>query len=731
MIKKIALAVFMAGALIGCQTKKEESRSQLIDYVDPFIGTGGKGNTYPGATMPFGRIQLSPDNGRNGWDWISGYYYPDTVIAGFSHTHLSGTGAGDLYDISYLPTSGELKTAFLDSISSEKTVYSRFSHENEQAKPGYYQVYLEDYKINVELSATDRVGVQRYTFEGNDNKVRLNLGYSRNWDKTTSGRIAFLNDSTIVGHRFSTGWARDQKVFFVSIFSKPMKNYELYESGEKQPQKELFGEDILAVIDMGTTKDVSIKTAISSISVNQAIQNMLVENKTKDFDAVKRAAQFHWEVALAKVSVKTSEDNKVQFYTAMYHSMLAPTIYSDVDGGFYGPTGKSGKAQGYNRYSTFSLWDTFRAQHPWLTITQPKRVPDFIQSMLAFQKETGKLPVWNLLDSETNMMIGYHAVPVIADAILKGFEVDTLQAFEAMKASAMQQELNLDQYRELGYFPSDQNGWSVSKTMEYAYDDWCIAQVANLLGKKSDADYFMERSKNYLNHFDEETRYFRAKTTGGSFREDFDPKAYYPEDYCEANAMQYHWYVPHDIPNLITLTGGEKAFENRLDEMFMTSQQANSEDPEWISGYIGQYVHGNEPSHHVPYLYQYVGANHKTQKWVRRIMDELYTTKPDGLAGNEDCGQMSAWYLFSALGFYPVNPADGRYILGSPEVNEAIISLGEGKTFTIKASNQSADHVYVKKVTLNGKVLDEIFISHQQIIEGGELVFEMTSSPPR
>lgn len=726
-MNRVLISFILFSLLASCHLP-ETPPVRLIDYVNPFIGTAGKGKTYPGATVPHGMIQLSPDNGRNGWDWISGYFYPDSVIAGFSHLHLSGTGAGDLYDLSFLPVSDSLRKGRLDSIASDSTVFSAFSHQNETASPGYYQVYLEDYDVNVELTATARSGLQRYSFERNNNRIRLHLGYSRNWDGVTASRMEIVNDTTITGYRHSSGWARNQKVFFVSVFSKPFQSFQLFDENVPQTGEEAEGLDLLAVFDYGNEQEVMIKTAISAVSIENARLNLQQEQTGFHFEKVKQAAQEHWEAQLQKVQVKASEDNLVQFYTAFYHSMLAPTLYSDVDGRYRGTDDQVFEAQGYERYSTFSLWDTYRALHPWMTIVHPERTEDFLKSLMAFYEESGQLPVWTMMAQETNMMIGYHAVPVLADALQKGFPLDTSKVLEAMKASAMQEEFGLKEYQQLGYVPYEYGDWNVSLTMEYAYDDWCLAQTANLLGQEVDEKYFLERAMNYRNHFDEESGFFRAKSAAGDFKPEFDPLAYHPADYCEANAWQYYWYAPQDVPGLIELTGGPQAFEQKLDQMF-TEQQAAGESPEWISGYIGQYVHGNEPSHHVPYLFQYVNASAKTQKWVRQVMDELYTTQPDGLAGNEDCGQMSAWYLFSALGFYPVNPADGRYVLGSPEVQEATIHLPTGKTFKVVASNQSAENVYVESITLNGSPLTTFYITHQQILDGGTLIFEMADRP--
>ena len=712
--------------LFNCTPKAPAPQSQLSKYVNPFIGTDGKGKTYPGASVPFGRIQLSPDNGRSGWDYISGYFYPDSVIAGFSHTHLSGTGIGDLYDISFLPVSGELKTELpgLEGISN--VVHSSFSHENESAEPGYYQVYLEDYNINVELTATDRTGLQRYRFDkGKEQSVRLHLGYARNWDGVTASSMEVLNDSTVVGYRHSDGWAKDQKIFFATVFSVPFKGMELYEKDEFfHGEKRVSGKDVLGVFNFGEVKEILVKTAISSVSVENALENLRSELAFSDFDVVREAARQKWEKELQKVQIEAAEEVKEIFYTSMYHSLLAPTLFDDSNSEYIGPDKQVHRSEGFEKYSTFSLWDTYRAQHPWLTITQPDKVPDMMKSLLSFYEESGRLPVWNMMGSETDMMIGYHAVPVLADALFKGLATDTLEIYEAMKASALQDKFGLKELQELGYVPYDFGNWNVSMTMEYAYDDWCIGQVAELLGKREDAEYFGKRSQNYLNHFDSLSRYFRPKSAEGEFKKEFDPLAYDPEDFCEANGLQYYWYVPHDVENLIHLTGGAAAFEDRLDSLFIIEQSAE-ETPVWISGYIGQYVHGNEPSHHVPYLYQYIGKPEKTQIMVRRIMKELYSTAPDGLAGNEDCGQMSAWYLFSSLGIYPVNPADGKYILGSPAIESAKIQLPGGKVFEIEVKNQGKENVLVKSVTLNGIKLDRYYITHEEIMAGGKVLFEL------
>lgn len=732
----LSIIFLFACSQIPTKNQATPNPAALIDYVDPFIGTDGKGKTYPGATQPYGMVQLSPDNGRNGWDWISGYFYPDNVIAGFSHTHLSGTGAGDLYDISFMPITGKPRLDKLDDIKKAATIVSGFSHKNEQASPGYYQVYLDDYNVNVELTAGLRTGVQKYTFDKQHQtgQIKLDLGYSRNWDSTVETKLTIINDRTIAGYRKSTGWAKDQRVYFYTVFSKPFISKNILLNGKKSDMNLVQGKEIEAWFSFNLHKQstIEVKTAISSVSIENAQQNLLQDGVNKSFQQYKQETERLWEQALSKVEIQANEHNKVQFYTAMYHSYLAPRVFSDSNGEYKGPDGNIHKTNGHQRYSFFSLWDTFRALHPWKTITDPEHSKDMMMSLLDHYDEYGLLPVWNFQGNETDMMMGYHAVPVLADAYLKGIidssDIDGETLLTAMKKSAMQSNFSIGDYQTLGYVPYENGIWNVSLTLEYAFDDWSIAQLANALDNKTDYDYFNQRAKNYQHHFDSQSNFMRAKSRSGEFKTNFDPLAYHPEDYCEANAWQYNFFVPHDIRGLIDLMGGNDAFEDKLDQMFTTKQSAE-ELPEWISGYIGQYVHGNEPAHHVPYLYQYVNQSHKTQQRVRQIMRELYTIKPDGLAGNEDAGQMSAWYMFSALGFYPVNPVSGEYVFGSPVVEQAIIKLADNKQFKIIALNQSSENIYVKEITLNGQAYNKITISHQDIIAGGELVFHMSSEP--
>lgn len=696
----------------------QSPNQKLTLQVDPMIGTAGKGKTYPGATVPFGMVQLSPDNGRSGWDWISGYYYPDTLLAGFSHLHLSGTGAGDLYDLSFFTWTGDPRMAAPGILGPDHTPFSRFSHEQEEARPGYYRVSLLDYQVNVELSATRRTGIQRYTYsQPGQASVVLDLNYTRNWDQVTEARLEMINDTTLAGYRHSTGWAANQRVFFWTVLSAPAESFHMSSDRRK----------IIFKYPVQSGEQLMIRTGISSVSMENARLNLHTEQPGFDFDSVWFAADQQWEAELEKIRIETDPDHARQFYTALYHTMLGPTLFSDVTGDFKGPDGNNHRAEDYERYATFSLWDTYRALHPLATILHPERSTDFIRSLLNHYETYGLLPVWELLGNETNMMMGYHAVPVIADAILKNLPgFDYQLAYEAMRKSAMQDANGLYHYRQLGYVPYSLRNWNVSLTLEYAFDDWCIAQVAKKLGYTEEADLFSARSQYYRNHFDQTTGFMRPKDSLGRFRENFNPVAYHPEDYCEANAWHYSFYVPQDLPGLAGLFGGHENLAKKLDQLFTTPQETG-ESTVWISGYIGQYVHGNEPSHHVPYIYSMIGYPGKTQYWVRRIMDELYTTEPDGLCGNEDYGQMSAWYIFSALGFYPLNPAGGQYVLGSPQVHSAEIRISGGETFRIVAKNQAPENCYVQGVWLNGRELKRKYISHLEILAGGELVFDMTN----
>ncbi|POY35021.1 alpha-mannosidase [Solitalea longa] len=704
-----------------------QQKSKRIDYVNPFIGTGGHGHTYPGATVPFGMVQLSPDNGSQGWDWVSGYHYTDSLITGFSHTHLSGTGIGDLADISVMPT--------LKLVDSAK-ILEHFSHSREKASPGYYSVLLDDSKIKVELTASQNVGWHRYTFpESEIATIRFDLGFAINWDSPVETYLKIENDSTVVGYRKSKGWADDQWVFFAAQLSKKILGFSVVKDGKESGFKAERGKKVVTSLIFATTENeqVIMKVALSSANIEGALKALEAE-KGWGFDKTRKNAEQTWEKELAKIDVSGTDENKTIFYTALYHTYVAPTLFSDLNGNYKGPNGQVNQAKGFMDYSVFSLWDTFRAANPLYTLVQPERVPDFINSFLAFYKESGLLPVWPLAGNETNCMTGYHAVPVVADAILKGFKgFDYELAYEAMKASSMQNIRGTDAYRQYKYLPQDKKDESVTITLEYAYDDWCIAQVAQKLGKTDDYNTYMSRAGYYANLFDKSTGFMRAKNSDGQWVPNFDP--YFSEhgaksQYTEGNAWQHSWFVPHDPQGLINLFGSKEAFVAKLDSLFTVSSEMTgaNKSPD-VSGFIGQYAHGNEPSHHIAYLYNYAGQPWKSQARVREILRTMYTAKPDGLSGNEDCGQMSAWYVLSSMGIYPVNPASGVYVFGSPILNSAKINLGNGRTFAINAVNNSKENIYIQSASLNGKPYNKTYITHSDMLKGGVLVFTMGKTP--
>jgi predicted alpha-1,2-mannosidase len=733
MIRKWLIFILLSALLTGCE-KESTDHIRLTNFVNPFIGTDGPGNTYPGATVPFGMVQLSPDIGIPGWDRISGYYYPDSIISGFSHMHLTGTGAGDLYDLLVMPT---------NSRSSKKIKengyrpYSGFDHKHEEASPGYYAVDLLDFGIKAELTATRRTGVHRYTFPKDDKSaITIDLGYALNWDAPTDTYIKVSDNKTIEGYRKSTGWAKDQRVYFVMEFSKPFIRYNLYSNDTLQKTDQAKSKHTKIKLWFKTDKkeQIVVKTGLSSSNIAGARKSLKAEVKDKSFDQIRKEASETWEKELRKIEIETPDkEAKHIFYTMMYQSMLAPTLLSDVDGYYKGANGKTEQAKGFDRYDTFSLWDTYRAAHPLYTILHQERVSDMISSMLAHYKETGLLPVWSLQGNESNMMIGYHAVPVIVDAYFKGIKgFDVELAYQACVKSAKDSSRQIPEYIKLGYVPVDEEheNWSVSKTLEYAYDDWCIAQFAKDLEKEEDYRYFSKRSDNWRNVYDPESTFMRPKLKNGKFIKDFIPKEYTPY-FCESNAWQYFWYVPQNMEGLIKSAGGEKPFEQKLDSMFSFDPLPEDKLPIFSTGMIGQYAHGNEPSHHVGYLYNFIGKPWKTQKIIRQILESQYKNTPDGHCGNEDCGQMSSWYIFSSLGFYPVNPAQGVYNIGSPYFDKVTIHLGNGKTFTIKAKDNSKDNKYIRSIQLNGKELKRTYLKHSEIMAGGKLIFQMSGRPDK
>lgn len=717
----VALSV---GFSVGCATQPQQD---FAEYVNPFIGTDFTGNTYPGATVPFGMVQLSPDNGYPGWNRISGYYYPDSTIAGFSHTHLTGTGAGDLYDIMFMPVTNP----YVEEKDSILGIYSKFSHSDETATAGYYSVLLKDYNIKVELTATERCGVQQYTFPESSASVFLNLRKAMNWDATVDTRIEVVDSVTLQGYRMSTGWAADQRVYFYTKLSRPFDSIVIDTAAVIRDGKRT-GTSYIARLDykMKDGEKLMVRTALSGTGVEGAKLNFEAEAKGTDFNKYVADARAMWNRELSKIEITSDDvDAKTNFYTALYHTMTAPTISSDVDGSYWGMDKKVHKADNVT-YGTFSLWDTYRTEHPLLTYMHPARVNDMVKSFLNHYDQFGRLPVWNFYGNETDMMIGYHSVPVIVEAYLKGIgNFDAEHALEACVTTA-----NIDSYRDLGFYkengyvpaysdPAKWQGWSLSKTMEYAYDDWCIAVFAEKLGKQDIAEEFYKRAQNYRNVYNPATTFMQPKNEKGEFVTPFNPDEY-TEDICESNAWHYFWNVQHDIDGLIELVGKDR-FAAKLDSMFTYVPASDEELPIFSTGMIGQYAHGNEPSHHVAYLFNYIGQPEKAQKYLAQIMHELYRNAPHGLCGNEDCGQMSAWYVMSAMGIYPVNPVSLKYDLGTPLFPKAVMRLDNGKSFTVIANNLSKENCIVKSVKVNGQPYDKLYITHDMIMQGCTLEFEM------
>lgn len=730
--------VLFAVVLFAC---KNDEPKELISYVNPLIGTSGHGHTFPGATVPFGRVQLSPDTHTEGWDWCSGYHYSDSSIIGFSHTHLSGTGRGELLDVLVMPFTGETNFNAGTREHPENGYRSGFSHANEKASPGYYKVFLDKYQIEAELTATCRAGFHQYNYpEDAEQKLMIDLFHSLKSDSISNANFTIVNDSLVVGSRKSRGWGEkgekdwvEHEVFFAARFSGKIRNIQFYVDGELSEKKsDASGNDIkvaLTFLSEGKQK-LQVKVGISEVDINGALNNLDSEIPHWNFSQVKKQAELEWEKVLKTITIKADQPEIAEtFYTALYHSCVAPYTYSDVDKRYRGFDKQIHTASNFTNYTGLSLWDTFRALNPLLTIIQPDRVPDFINSMLAQYDETGLLPVWPLCASETNCMIGYHAVPVIVDAYFKGirgFDVD--KAYEAMKASAMQDDFGVKFLKEYNFIPTDLDNKSVSKTLEYAFDDWCIAQMAKDMGKMEDFTYFTKRSQAYRNVYDSNTQFMRGKDSSGKFIEPFDPTyaSYVKCDFVEGNSWQYSMFVPHVIPGLIEIMGGKESLAKKLDALFTVETSSLEGKPIDVSGLIGEYAHGNEPSHHVAYLYNFVDQPWKSQERLHEIMTTLYSNKPDGLCGNEDMGQMSAWYVFSALGFYPVNPADGKYVFGTPQISEATLNLPDGKTFVVKASNLSDKNIYIAKVLLNGTDYIKGYITHQILLDGGTLEFQMS-----
>ena len=734
-IKTLGLSLLL-GTLASCQLSGGNVNHSLTKYVDPYIGSGGHGHVFVGASVPFGAIQAGPSNFHKGWDWCSSYHYSDSIVKGFSHLHLSGTGCTDLGEFLLMPAVGELKINPGTQEKPEDGYASYYSHDSEKVEAGYYKVHLDTYNIDVEMTTTERVAMHQITYPKSE-EARLIIDLKEgNGDQATETFFHKVNDTIVAGYRFSKGWAADQREYFAMVLSKPFKDVLVYNGDKKLNGDAGKGEAIKAFLQFSTKsfEKVQVKFGMSPVSMENALLNIKTEMPHWNFNQIHADNKAKWNKELEKIQIETKDEKaKRVFYTAVYHTLIAPNIYDDVNGDYRGTDKEVYNNPNNTNYTLFSLWDTYRTAHPLYTISQRERVPDMINSMLEIYKHQGKLPVWHLRGNETNTMVGYSAVPVIVDACLKGFTgFDIDLAYEAVKTTAMGDfEPGVKELMKYGYIPADMMHESVASAMEYAISDWGIAKLAEKLGKTEDAKYFMERAKAYEKYFDPKDRFMKGRLKDGSWRTPFDPFSaqHRVNDYCEGNAWQYLWLVPQDPEGLIELLGGEKPFTAKLDSLFSISSELEEGASADITGLIGQYAHGNEPSHHITYLYAYAGQQYKTADKVDYILNELYHDQPDGLCGNEDCGQMSAWYVMSSMGFYPVNPSNGAYVFGRPLFDKVTIDLEADKKFTIVANNNSKKNIYIQSVKLNGQDYTKSFITHKDIMNGGELVFEMGANP--
>lgn len=714
-------SLFFSSCSSDSNVSPAEKIRPLVSYVNPFIGTGGHGHTYPGATMPFGMIQISPDTRLEGWDGCSGYHYSDEYIYGFSHTHLSGTGVSDYGDILLMPTN---EMIFNNGANGKKGYRAHFSHNNETAAPGYYKVVLDSTNITVELTVTPRAGIHKYTYPSSEDQfLILDLEHR---DQFLDMKVNAVSKYEVKGYRFSKAWAEDQRVYFYLKFSHPI---DIPTHFHRDPDRKtrMAGYQFINP----NNEPVYVSIGISAVSEEGAKKNLVAEIGDKPFETIRSDAENIWERQLEKIVVESeNEEYKSIFYTSLYHTMLAPNLYQDVDGKYRGMDLEVHETKDFDYYTVFSLWDTYRATHPLYTIIEQERTNDFINTFLAKYDEGGIIPIWDLSANYTGCMIGYHGVSVIADAYIKNIRgYDANKALEAMKNSAMQDHLGLRSYKDLGFIPVEEESESVSKTLEYAYDDWTISQMAKAMGKNEDYRYFINRAQNYKNIFDPESKFMRGRFRNTWFAP-FDPYEV-NFNYTEANAWQYSFYVPQDITGFTKLLGGKDALEDQLDSLFEAANETSGRDQADITGLIGQYAHGNEPSHHMAYLYNFINKPSKTQEKVNEILTKLYKNAPDGISGNEDCGQMSAWYVFSALGFYPVTPGSQNYIIGSPLFEKATINLENGNQFTILSEDLSEKNIYIKNVLLNNVALDRTYITHNEIMAGGSLVFQMSDRPSK
>lgn len=734
--KSLLFVPVLSLCLASCgSSQKGQEMEDLTQFVDPRIGTGGHGHVFYGANVPYGFIQLGPTSIPQSWDWVSGYHVSDSTVIGFPHTHLSGTGIGDLHDINVMPVVGEVTYSRGDASSYETGLWSYSDRSKEVVTPGYYRTHLSRYNVDVELTATKRVGFHKYTFLGNESPaIVFDMVNGGCWDKTTEAVIRVVNDSTVSGYRYSKGWADDQRVFFRAEFSRKFDNVEFIVNDSVKEGDMAKGAQLFARVNFaaGNKEPVYMKVALSPTSEEGAQLNMQTELSGWDFEKTIADAKAAWNKELNKVKVYTTDEaSKKIFYTSLYHTLFAPSEFCDVNGDYYGADKQMHKGEGFVNYTTFSLWDTYRAAQPLMTILHPEKMSDIINTMLHIHQQQGKLPVWHLMGCETNCMVGNPGVPVVADAILKDIKgFDTELAFKALKESSMLPERGMEHRIEYGFIPADKMTEAIAYDMEYAIADWAVAQAAQKLGKQEDYEYFLKRSKSYKNYFDASTGFMRGKMLDGSWRTPFSPYAssHREDDYCEGNAWQYTWLVPHDVEGLVECFGSKEAFVNKLDSLFLANGDMGDASSPDISGLIGQYAHGNEPSHHTVYLYTLVGQPWKTADRIKEILHTMYTDQPDGLSGNEDVGQMSAWYILSSFGFYQVEPAGGKFVFGYPNFDKVEITVPAGK-FVIERENKGQQNNYIQGIVLNGTEYKKPWIEYADIMKGGELKFLMGDEP--
>jgi len=734
--KSLLFVPVLSLCLASCgSSQKGQEMEDLTQFVDPRIGTGGHGHVFYGANVPYGFIQLGPTSIPQSWDWVSGYHVSDSTVIGFPHTHLSGTGIGDLHDINVMPVVGEVTYSRGDASSYETGLWSYSDRSKEVVTPGYYRTHLSRYNVDVELTATKRVGFHKYTFLENESPaIVFDMVNGGCWDKTTEAVIRVVNDSTVSGYRYSKGWADDQRVFFRAEFSRKFDNVEFIVNDSVKEGDMAKGAQLFARVNFaaGNQEPVYMKVALSPTSEEGAQLNMQTELSGWDFEKTIADAKAAWNKELNKVKVYTTDEaSKKIFYTSLYHTLFAPSEFCDVNGDYYGADKQMHKGEGFVNYTTFSLWDTYRAAQPLMTILHPEKMSDIINTMLHIHQQQGKLPVWHLMGCETNCMVGNPGVPVVADAILKDIKgFDTELAFKALKESSMLPERGMEHRIEYGFIPADKMTEAIAYDMEYAIADWAVAQAAQKLGKQEDYEYFLKRSKSYKNYFDASTGFMRGKMLDGSWRTPFSPYAssHREDDYCEGNAWQYTWLVPHDVEGLVECFGSKEAFVNKLDSLFLANGDMGEASSPDISGLIGQYAHGNEPSHHTVYLYTLVGQPWKTADRIKEILHIMYTDQPDGLSGNEDVGQMSAWYILSSFGFYQVEPAGGKFVFGYPNFDKVEIAVSGGK-FVIERENKGQQNNYIQGIVLNGTEYKKPWIEYADIMKGGELKFLMGDEP--